>query len=62
MVAKLNRYLTIMQKVIYDHGGNVDKFNGDGLMAFWGVPHSSVYDESNAGADGDSYATEALAF
>ena len=48
VVAKLNRYLTIMQKVIYDHGGNVDKFNGDGLMAFWGVPHSSVYDESDA--------------
>ena len=48
VVAKLNRYFTIMQKVIYDHGGNVDKFNGDGLMAFWGVPHASAYDESDA--------------
>src|SRR2546428_2497416 len=46
VVAKLNRYFTIMQKVIYDHGGNVDKFNGDGLMAFWGVPRAGAHDES----------------
>jgi adenylate cyclase len=48
VVAKLNRYFTIMQKVIYDHGGNVDKFNGDGLMAFWGVPRAGAHDERNA--------------
>jgi class 3 adenylate cyclase len=48
VVAKLNRYFTIMQKVIYDHGGNVDKFNGDGLMAFWGVPRSGAHDERDA--------------
>jgi len=48
VVANLNRYFTILQKVIYDHGGNVDKFNGDGLMAFWGVPRSSEHDTSNA--------------
>ena len=48
VVAKLNRYFSIMQKVIYDHGGNVDKFNGDGLMAFWGVPRTGAHDESDA--------------
>jgi adenylate cyclase len=48
VVAKLNRYFTIMQKVIYDHGGNVDKFNGDGLMAFWGVPRAGAHDERDA--------------
>jgi adenylate cyclase len=48
VVAKLNRYFSIMQKVIYDHGGNVDKFNGDGLMVFWGVPRAGVHDESDA--------------
>ena len=48
VVAKLNRYFTIMQKVIYAHGGNVDKFNGDGLMAFWGVPRAGAHDESDA--------------
>lgn len=48
VVAKLNRYFTIMQKVIYDHGGNVDKFDGDGLMAFWGVPRASEQDAGHA--------------
>ena len=48
VVAKLNRYFTIMQKVVYDHGGNVDKFDGDGLMAFWGVPRPGEQDASNA--------------
>ena len=48
VVAKLNRYFSIMQKVIYDHGGNVDKFNGDGLMVFWGVPRAGAHDESDA--------------
>jgi hypothetical protein len=37
-----------MQKVIYEHRGNVDKFGGDAIMAFWGVPHSAVYDEQDA--------------
>lgn len=48
VVAKLNRYFRIMQKVIYDHGGNVDKFNGDALMAFWGVPRPQAHDTSDA--------------
>ncbi|MBM3223957.1 MAG: FHA domain-containing protein [Candidatus Tectomicrobia bacterium] len=48
VVAKLNRYFTVMQKVIYDQRGNVDKFHGDGLMAFWGVPRAGAHDESDA--------------
>jgi class 3 adenylate cyclase len=48
VLAKLNRYLTIMQKLIYENDGNVDKVNGDGIMAFWGVPHSDASDEANA--------------
>ena len=48
VLAKLNRYLTIMQKLIYENNGNVDKVNGDGIMAFWGVPHSEASDEANA--------------
>jgi adenylate cyclase len=48
VVAKLNRYFTIMQKLIYDHGGNVDKFSGDAIMAFWGVPRSGPHDVSDA--------------
>lgn len=49
VLAKLNRYLTIIQKLIYENDGNVDKVNGDGIMAFWGgVPHSDSRDEANA--------------
>jgi adenylate cyclase len=44
----LNRYFTIMQKLIHEQGGNVDKFSGDGLMAFWGVPRAGEQDESAA--------------
>lgn len=34
----LNRYLGLMAAVIIQHGGVVDKFLGDGLMAQWGAP------------------------
>lgn len=45
VVAKLNRYFTAMQKIIYDNGGNVDKFGGDAIMAFWSVPQHTDDDE-----------------
>jgi adenylate cyclase len=34
----VNRQLTDMTRIIYTHGGTVDKFLGDGIMAFWGAP------------------------
>ena len=38
-VAKvINAYLTAMAKVIITHGGTVDKYIGDAVMAFWGAP------------------------
>ncbi|MHC4871239.1 MAG: adenylate/guanylate cyclase domain-containing protein [Planctomycetota bacterium] len=48
VVTNLNRYFTIMQKLIYDNGGNVDKFGGDAIMAFWSVPQHSQGDEARA--------------
>jgi class 3 adenylate cyclase len=48
VVTRLNRYFSIMQRVIYEHGGNVDKLNGDSIMAFWGVPYHEPGDEWNA--------------
>jgi class 3 adenylate cyclase len=48
VVTRLNRYFSIMQRVIYEHGGNVDKLSGDSIMAFWGVPYGAPGDEQNA--------------
>jgi adenylate cyclase len=38
LVHLLNRYLSLMTKVIMESGGTVDKFEGDAIMAFWGAP------------------------
>ena len=37
-VAFLNEYLTAMTEIIEEQGGLVDKYIGDGIMAFWGAP------------------------
>ncbi len=34
----LNRYLTQMTQIIFDHKGTIDKYVGDMIMAFWGAP------------------------
>ena len=36
----LNAYMTPMTRIVMDSGGYVDKFNGDAIMAVWGVPYA----------------------
>lgn len=40
VVALLNPYLEAMTDVIYRHGGTVDKYEGDAIIAFFGEPVS----------------------
>ncbi|MCM2324390.1 MAG: adenylate/guanylate cyclase domain-containing protein [Oligoflexia bacterium] len=48
LVHILNRYMTRMVRVILAHGGVVDKYVGDAIMAVWGAPIPKLEDPLNA--------------
>ena len=53
MVAKLlNRYLDMLSDVVLDHGGVIDKFVGDAVVAFWGAPIARPDDGERAARAG----------
>ncbi len=45
LVELLNTYTTEMSDIIMAHGGTIDKYNGDSIMAFFGAP---IYFEDHA--------------
>jgi len=48
IVSLLNRYFSAMTDIIFAHGGTLDKYLGDGLMALFGAPTTTPQDAANA--------------
>lgn len=48
IVSLLNRYFSLQVDIIFRHGGTLDKFIGDAIMAFWGAPQDDAQHAEHA--------------
>ena len=46
LVKVMNRYLSTMSGPIHSHGGIIDKYIGDAIMAYWGPPFTEDANQS----------------
>ncbi len=48
MLDVLNDYFSHMSRIVFDHGGTIDKFMGDAIMVLFGAPESRADDVERA--------------
>ena len=46
LVKVMNRYFSVMSAPIHEHGGIIDKYIGDAIMAYWGPPFTADGDQA----------------
>jgi class 3 adenylate cyclase len=46
LVKVMNRYFSTMSAPIHAHGGIIDKYIGDAIMAYWGPPFTADGDQA----------------
>lgn len=48
LASLLNTYLVLQSQAVLEHGGTIDKFVGDSVVAFWGAPIARADDAERA--------------
>jgi class 3 adenylate cyclase len=62
LARQLGAYLEAMVDILHEHGAFVDKFIGDAVMAFWGLPRHSEMDPTTAFSCAEKMAAHCSAF